>query len=390
MFIESLPRKAFYTCFYLSLISALLSTGWLDFLKNIKNNKGQLYLPAALLLLGVSKLIWSNIYSHDPNEDILNNYHQSGKMFIISSFVYLIFVKNSQFITRSTLIFSAAFLIILSLISVLFGYKEFHNGTLRIKMLADAATTTAYIIIMQAVIALYAVKHVIKNIKIRMALIFLLLISFSLLLIMTGTRSALIVYLIIMLVIFSSERKLLNKNYVIMFTIAVAVISGSMLYKNYSRIVDIKNDFVSLENKNDNTSIGARFTMLKAGLQVMKPTLFGQSVQQRLNDATAFITTTMPGSTLSLYSIKYHFHNEIIESLSLHGIFGGLTLLFFYISALASSIVIKENVNVCLLMLILSLILMGLTDVLMIQSNTSMIIGISIILASQVKFNAKI
>lgn len=175
-----------------------------------------------------------------------------------------------------------------------------------------------------------------------------------------------------------------------MFTIAVAVISGSMLYKNYSRIVDIKNDFVSLENKNDNTSIGARFTMLKAGLQVMKPTLFGQSVQQRLNDATAFITTTMPGSTLSLYSIKYHFHNEIIESLSLHGIFGGLTLLFFYISALASSIVIKENVNVCLLMLILSLILMGLTDVLMIQSNTSMIIGISIILASQVKFNAKI
>ena len=114
--------------------------------------------------------------------------------------------------------------------------------------------------------------------------------------------------------------------------------------------------------------------MLDAGQHVASLSLFGQDAEQRYNDAREYIEQNYK-SAEAVRAIKYHFHNDIIESFSLQGLLGVIAIILFYVTGFLASCEKKNKFNVGLLLYMSALFLMGLTDVLFIQRNTAMVIG---------------
>lgn len=91
----------------------------------------------------------------------------------------------------------------------------------------------------------------------------------------------------------------------------------------------------------------------------------GQSMQSRFNYSEAY-TSQNPQYRTTMEYINVHLHDEMIETLSLQGIFGGLTLLWFYLSI--SWVALRER-NTPLLFTMNCLIAYGLSDVLLLSSE---------------------
>lgn len=85
------------------------------------------------------------------------------------------------------------------------------------------------------------------------------------------------------------------------------------------RIVEAYDNIQQLQKNNANTSLGARFVMLDAGQHVASLSLFGQDAEKRYNNAREYIEQNYK-SAEAVRAIKYHFHNDIIESFSLQGL----------------------------------------------------------------------
>lgn len=71
--------------------------------------------------------------------------------------------------------------------------------------------------------------------------------------------------------------------------------------------------------------------MLDAGQHVASLSLFGQDAEQRYNNAREYIEQNYK-SAEAVRAIKYHFHNDIIESFSLQGFLGVIAIILFYVS----------------------------------------------------------
>ncbi len=382
LFLDTWPRKLFYIVFYLSLAGLFLLCQWTDLRVWYKRNKKLLLLILAIIITALSKIIWSMKFDTIQFLDIKNNYLHAGKLLFCSALIMFYFSRSEAKITKTVMCYASLMTFILVLFSLYFGYHESKHGATRIKLLADAATTTSYIIVLQAIIALSIIEFRFKHAKFYIAMMFACFSSFVIFLLMTQTRSALIVFFILSLGLFFGQfirrSKMAAMTTVLIFTV---ILSGAM-YKMKDRILEASEDISYLAKNDDNTSIGARLTMFKTGLAVSNSSLFGQSADERFAKASDYIHATYKESTLSIHSIHYHFHNEIIESLSLQGVVGAASLVLFYLSGLIYSLKRYTVTNLCSLLLVLALGSLGLTDVLFIQSNTAMVIGICMAIAT--------
>ncbi|MCC3263655.1 hypothetical protein LLE87_36380, partial [Paenibacillus polymyxa] len=77
--------------------------------------------------------------------------------------------------------------------------------------------------------------------------------------------------------------------------------------------------------------------------------LFGQDAEQRYNKARQYIEKNYK-SAEAVRAIKYHFHNDIIESFSLQGLFGVIAIILFYVTGFLASCEKKNKFNVGLLL----------------------------------------
>lgn len=383
LFVEAWPRKIFYAVVYTSLLSLIFFCKWENTLEWIKKNKIPLLFAATLCLLGLSKLIWSLYFDAGKFVDIQQNYYKTGKILLCASVVFIYFLKSAGDLKASTFILSMVILTILTLISVYFGYQESVKTNKRIIMQVDAATTTSYIILIQAVVSLSFIRERINSSKIRIVLLLFTFALFALLLLLTQTRSSLAVYFFIFLWFILSQFQQHQKTPLVICLIIFLSAFSFSLYKMEKRIEQISKDLVSLTKDNDNSSIGARVTMLQAGLHVSSLTLLGQSADVRFTTAKEYIHSINPKSIVSISNINYHFHNEILESLSLQGLFGLFSLLVFYVMGLVYALNKNLGYNRGVLMLMFSLGTLGLTDVLFLQNNTVIVITIALIICSQ-------
>lgn len=375
LFIEAYPRKMFYNACYASIIGLVFCSDWKYWRCWVKSNKAPLFFILALFLLGASKFIWSVAFPSVHFEDIKNNYHASGKMFFLASVCACYLYKNKNEIRYVTMQVAMVLSLLLAIATALFGYQEASHGVLRIKLLADAATTTGYILVLQSVIVITLVQHVFKRKYTRLLMLALAIFIFATALMMTETRGAIGSFFIIVFILMCNELRNMKAHHWIIAALIFSMAGCGVAWKMKNRISEAFSDVASLQSDNTNTSIGARVVMLKSGIYVSHFTLFGQDAVDRYNTARAYIEEGDFNSPEAIRSIGYHFHNEVIESLSLQGVFGFLSLLAFYVMGLIVVFNKQLYFNMGLLSLIVSLGLMGLTDVIMIQSNTAMVIG---------------
>lgn len=380
LFVEAIPRKAFYSGCYIAIAGLLFFSNWRDIKSWWSSNKHSIIFIAGVFILGLSKIVWSILYHTDSFQDIRNNYHAGGKMLMLSALLALYLLKSVREIHKVSKCVALSLSLILAVLTAWFGYQEQLAGFLRIKLLADAATTTGYILVIQAIICMTLIKTIIDNRRLRAIGLLVAFFMFASILLMTETRGAIGTFFIVSFCLMCHELKAVKRRYWLLSSLILLLAIGAVAYKMHGRILEVMSDVQALQNDNANTSIGARAVMLDAGVEVTTFSLFGQRVDDRYNKAKQFIESHY-NSPEAIRSIGYHFHNDIIESLSLQGIFGFLAIIFFYLSGISAALRQKPVANIGLLLLVSSLILMGIPDVIMIQSNTAMVIGASCIVA---------
>lgn len=341
----------------------LLSTPLRDY------NKRSIVLFAGIFLLGVLDLVWYEFYK--TNQVIYRNsyrgYLEAGKMFVFSSFTFLLLI-NKNFKTSIKWHFLIAVLTQLIVISRA-CYQSIILNAERVPLSAmsgnigqmGAATIAAYAI---TFCALYSSTVFLKlESKYKWVIFYSNFVLSFIALLMTGTRAAIITFpfiIIVMLFIqFREQKAFLFKSLSVVLVLFLGC--GLLFSKEIEiRAIALKSDVSLYIAKNNSiSSVGARFSMIQAGIESAPKGLEWQSLEQRA------INITELSNQNSIYKgavefIGVHMHNEVVEALSTKGVFGVIFLFFFYGALIYYCIHAKKYL---LIIFPVSIMLFGLSDV---------------------------
>lgn len=351
-------KDFFYISIYLSLVGLILER------KTLTLKKFSIAYP--IILLGIVKLIWFFWLGHDANGyNLYSDQFGAGKKLVLGGILVLYLTQCSHYIRainyRNVMlaIIGAAFIS-----ASCYAFWQFSHGMGRVEMAINRATISAYVystLSMIFIYLLYAQKKPSCYIIAALAIILSFVVT-----ILTGTRAAIIIHLLVITVmtVFYFKKIHFKSILIVVFISILAVLS---LYKNYihPKIEQTYNEVTLYQEGQDNTSLGARFSMWTMGIKNFSNAPLGQSMQSRFNYSDAY-TSQNPQYRATMEFINVHLHDEMIETLSLQGIFGGLALLWFYLSI--SWVALRER-NTPLLFTMNCLIVYGLSDVILLSSE---------------------
>lgn len=358
-FADTWSRDSYFILSYLSVIVTI----WLVFFRKISlfRDRAALLVAASFLLFGISRVVWSFLMN-DDGSDIYRRYSPTASRIILGAFIFCvcILLKNElrKFFSN---IYVSGIIKVLPLYILLYAlYDIFILNKDRVELDTNRATVTAYFVSAIFFVSLHFCTQV-KN-KLNISLFFINLIVSNVIIILTQTRAAIAIYLLLSVfytaIVFRKSLSIKKVSIVVVLLLIFAGTSYEFLYK--SRINEAITETQGYDVTKPGGSLGDRYTMWYAGLSAFKHAPFGQSFQAR-ND---FISEKIAAGNISDSIVVYltvHLHSELIEVLSLQGIIGGVLLVLIYLSLLYAGI---RNKNLLLIMITLCLGGYGLTDVL--------------------------
>lgn len=358
-FADTWSRDSYFILSYLSVIVTI----WLVFFRKISlfRDRAALLVAASFLLFGISRVAWSFLMN-DDGLGIYKSYSPTASRIILGAFIFCvcILLKNElrKFFSN---IYVSGIIKVLPLYILLYAlYDIFVLNKDRVELDTNRATVTAYLVSAIFFVSLHFCAQV-KN-KLNISLFFTNLIVSNAIIILTQTRAAIAVYLLLSVfytaIVFRKSLSIKKVSIVVVLLLIFAGTSYEFLYK--SRINEAITETQGYDVTKPGGSLGDRYTMWYAGLSAFKHAPFGQSFQAR-ND---FISEKIAAGNISDSIVIYltvHLHSELIEVLSLQGIIGGVLLVLIYLSLLYAGI---RNKNLLLIMITLCLGGYGLTDVL--------------------------
>ena len=268
---------------------------------------------------------------------IAYHYQISGKRLILASFILYAIEHNIHkwkipaLTVRTGIAIMTILFIVISVIRIIVYLK---TGE-RMKINSDAPTSGAYTFTIFSLLVMYSLKyHALKHY--RLICLIVMTLTFAVLA-ATETRSAIILFILISAgsIIYDFTKSSHTSKIIYGFAIAVliiaAVTSGHPYYnKVLTRFDNLQNEVTSYNDGERNTSVGARFSMWRAGVDAFKHHPFGQSADSRNALATTFIDEHEGGNPEALRNLQFHLHNDIIDTMSLQGIFGALIMVLFF------------------------------------------------------------
>lgn len=358
-FADTWSRDSYFILSYLSVIVTI----WLVFFRKISlfRDRAALLVAASFLLFGISRVAWSFLMN-DDGPGIYKSYSPTASRIILGAFIFCvcILLKNELRKLFSN-IYVSGIIKVLPLYILLYAlYDIFVLHKDRVELDTNRATVTAYLVSAIFFVSLHFCAQV-KN-KLNISLFFTNLIVSNGIIILTQTRAAIAVYLLLSVfytaIVFRKSLSIKKVSIVVVLLLIFAGTSYEFLYK--SRINEAITETQGYDVTKPGGSLGDRYTMWYAGLSAFKHAPFGQSFQAR-ND---FISEKIAAGNISDSIVVYltvHLHSELIEVLSLQGIIGGVLLVLIYLSLLYAGI---RNKNLLLIMITVCLGGYGLTDVL--------------------------
>lgn len=326
----------------------------------------------SILFIGLVRVIWGAWFRHVDFYDVRDNYFLGGKRFILSIFIIFWFYKERFNLKTTTMTVSVIVLIIGLCLTVWQGYA-LHLQEPRIKLTADAATTAAYLIVTVSFVLLWLCHQRFGQTLTSVILFTAVMIMTLLLVVLTETRSAVLTTPILFFIYFIVKFRRVDKK--IKNTFLVLCLAGVVItpWVIQNRIKEISHDISEYHNNND-TSIGARFSIWQSGWYSVTPSVLGQSPDDRTRKAREYIEKFTRYNPEAYKNVMYNLHNEALEVLSLQGILGLLSLmLFFLTSVLYGFFGIRGNSN-GVFFVVVPIIIMGLTDSVLIQGNTVLVV----------------
>jgi len=331
MYSGEITRNFFYIATYIAVLYFIYVTLRVD--KKIK------FYPVActILLLGISKWLWVMLTVNHQYPLIAYHYQISGKRLILASFILYAIEHNIHkwkiptLTVRTGIAIMTILFIVISVIRIIVYLK---TGE-RMKINSDAPTSGAYTFTIFSLLVMYSLKyHALKHY--RLICLIVMTLTFAVLA-ATETRSAIILFILISAgsIIYDFTKSSHTSKIIYGFAIAVliiaAVTSGHPYYnKVLTRFDNLQNEVTSYNDGERNTSVGARFSMWRAGVDAFKHHPFGQSADSRNALATTFIDEHEGGNPEALRNLQFHLHNDIIDTMSLQGIFGALIMVLFF------------------------------------------------------------
>lgn len=373
LLIKNYPEKVFYLVSYVAIGYIFLNA--YNSIEVLISNKSLMFLCISLIFFSSNKLLWAELFKNTYFIDIRDNYHTVGKRFLLSTFVLFYFYQCRTFINKNILKVCSIILLIGLITALCLGYLSRTEFEPRVKWTTDAATTGAYLSVLISMISIILIHKCFESSAISLILFLTtFLVSMSMVL-LTATRVAIFFTPALYLAFFLVYYHEVNKKIQIFFTIIIFTSAATILYLSWDRIAQIKTDITEYYINND-TSVGARLSLWKSGWYSSKFNIFGQSTDNRYKKIKRYILQYERGNPEAIRNAVYHLHNDILETLSLQGILGLLSLLCFYLFIIYFSLNKKNAIeNRFTLFVICPVILFGLTDVVLIQSNTSLVIA---------------
>ncbi|MBU9845198.1 O-antigen ligase family protein [Rahnella ecdela] len=335
MYSGEVTRNFFYIATYIAVIYFIYLT--------LRVEKKICFHPitTVVLLLGISKLLWVILTINHEYPLIAYHYQISGKRLILASFILYAIEHNIHkwkiptLTVRTGISIMTLLFIIISVTRIVIYLK---TGD-RIKINSDAPTTGAYTFTIFSLLVMYSLKfHGLKHY--RLICLVVMTMTFGVL-VATETRSAVMLFTLISAcsVLYDFAKSSHTSKVIYGFAIAgliiAAVLSGHPYYsKVVNRIDNLHNEIESYDAGDRNTSVGARFSMWRAGIDAFKHHPFGQSADSRNALATTFINQHEGGNPEALRNLQFHLHNDIIDTMSLQGIFGALIMVLFFATLL--------------------------------------------------------
>lgn len=331
MFSGEVTRNFFYITTYIAVI-------YFVYITFKKEKKVHFYILSWVVFsLGISKLLWVILTVNEQYPLIAYHYQISGKRLILSAFVLYIIEHNLHKWKISTLTVrtSVAIMTLLFMIISIIHIAMYLKTGQRIRINSDAPTSGAYTFTIFSLLVMYSLKyHGLKHY--RLICLIIMTMTFGVLT-ATETRSALMLFTLVsagsVLYDFakSSHTSKIVYGLVIAGLIITAVFSGHPYYnKVLERIDNLHHEVASYNDGERNTSVGSRFSMWRAGVDAFRHHPFGQSADSRNALAATFINQHEGGNPEALRNLKFHLHNDLIDTLSLQGIFGVIIMISFF------------------------------------------------------------
>lgn len=319
----------------------------------------------SLCLFGVVNVIWYSIFK-EPGTLFANAYRgpmETGKIALFSAFIFLILISNDKNDlkkeSKNWIYYSSLLTQIIFFIHAMWQHFYLHIG--RVDLSTSHATTAGYIMMFPALLS--SILIIKSNSRYKTILyMFGFLLSLCAI-ITTGTRGAILVFLFFsLLMVFLNS--IFNKkiDYKFCFLFVFSITCGLFIFKDtlVKRVNDFNSDISRYSNDNSRTSVGARFAMYEVGLKTYA--IMGQSLEDRAKKIHE-LENTEPRLSGALPYIDSHLHNDFIDTLSTRGIPGVLLIIFVYYSFAFYSI--KKAKEPYILILLSSLIIIGLSDVIL-------------------------
>ena len=359
-----LSRNAFFSSLGLYVLYVVFYKN-----KNLINlNRKSFLFSLSIMLMGAAQLLWHYINKNNTADySLLANktYSVTGEYLVFFSLSFLFASGNTLALSENSKKHIIPFISVSGfLYMTLACLSDFYQNPDARLSISSAATTTAYAITFQSLVTMFiAGKSSLPYNKVILSGIFLITV---ILLCLSETRSALLCY---PLCIFLIYKNTIKKHFVASLLLLLIFFAITLSFSGVSdRIIEGYNNIATYP-QNNNTSIGARVSMFKGGVNSFISHPFGQSAETRNNNITQYIEKNEKGNPGAIDNIKYHLHNDFIEIISLQGIIGG-GIFLFYLTALHTFLAEKSSIAY----ITLPVILFGISDVLFIFPRLLIII----------------
>lgn len=329
-----------------------------------------------LIACAMGYLVWYYTFA-TPGEFkyLYREHHLLGRTFLMTAI--LVFIVANYRIPFPRWLLDAIFIgggLSINAYAVYVGYNHHFQ---RVQLDMSSATAAAYVFIAYDIFMLCAILKM-KN-KWRYCLLPVAFFLSYCTIILTGTRAAMIVYPIILVTLMSIGQGISRKVFV---ALALSVLTAVTLLAPVliSRFNDTNSDFNKILNNPEEsafTSIGTRLNMAKSGLLAGFTAPLGQSAEQRMLTIKSLSETESEFSGFKIF-LSVHLHNELIETFSLRGLGGVIALIWLYVVLLQHGAQ-RDQKNTALTLLCLSMMLIGLTDVIFQSRDIYLVYLISIV-----------
>lgn len=366
----SFGRNVFYLTSYLSL------AGFIIYARYYLQEKKHLVLPAALFLVGLVSIIWTTIYKQPGDYITLYRQYQStGRLQIAASFLLLVTLNDQRIRQRTALIVAVVTGLAVNAYAL---YQGIHLNIGRVELNYDRATIAAYIL--TAVNLVFIKSALLFRTRHKIWLFALLFMVTYTTIILTGTRAAMLAYPILVLIqVLFTKDAIQRKHKIILFSaLPLLLVISALVFQSkiQARIQDLKNDIAMMHETQGENSIISRLSMQTVAMKTGASALAGQSAEERGEKAKALIRQNPSLYGAEIY-LTVHMHNEVLENLSIKGLFGIVSLIGLYLSLIYSAF--RPLRNPALLSVGLSLIIYGLSDVIFFSTEGTLLYCLAII-----------